>query len=73
MVNAYWARAGTMEGAELIASIRTDICESSAAVLEGFKMLMQVVSVELVRTRLGATVEAISIESAPEHERTGNG
>lgn len=71
VINAYWARTGTMEGAEQVASINRELCDSEPKIFEGFQLLMKALSVELVRLRLGKTVDHIEVEPAPEHERAG--
>jgi len=73
MINAYWTRTGTMEGAELVACISRDVCDSSNALFEAFHALIEATSVELVRLRLGAHLRIMDIETtaAPERELAG--
>jgi hypothetical protein len=71
-VNAYWTRSTTMQGAELIASIRKDICDTDRTTFSGFKMLMEVVAVILGERATGRKVESVEIHDAPEHERGGH-
>lgn len=73
MINAYWTRTGTMDGAELIASIAREVCESSSELWDAFQVLMQATSVELVKLRLNMSVSDIEVTPAAEHERAGRG
>ena len=71
MVNAYWTRTESMDGAQLVASISRELCEAEWAMFSAFRMLMEAAAVELVRLRLGARVSAVEVTPAAEHERAG--
>lgn len=73
MVNAYWARTETMEGAELVASISRELAESDRAIFDSFRLLMEACSIVLARVRLGAATTVVEVTPAPEHERAGRG
>ncbi|MBI2770030.1 MAG: hypothetical protein HYX47_10430 [Burkholderiales bacterium] len=71
MVNAYFAKADTMEGAELIASISTPLLKAEPTLFKAFQALMQCAAATLTEQRTGMKVSRIDLERAPEHERAG--
>lgn len=70
-VNAYWTRARTMDGAELVASINRDLCEQCPGMFNSFVLLMEGAAVAMVKWRLNASVTHVDVEPGPEHERAG--
>lgn len=72
LVNAYWARYETMEGAKLCMSIDRRLCDVPM-IREGFTLVAQAIAAHLIQGALqpGQTVSGFVMEDAPEHERTG--
>lgn len=71
MVNLYWTPADTMQGAQLVGCISSDIVHSSPELGHAFKVFAQCCAVELAKVRLGAKVIGVDVSDAPEHERAG--
>lgn len=71
MVNAYWTRFETMEGAELVASINREICDRNPEIGQAFLMLAQVMAHAMGESRLGKRVIGVEMTQAPEHEKAG--
>jgi hypothetical protein len=72
-INVYLAESGTMEGAILVATLR-----SSVAHMDGAHEAFQALCCELARiiceTSLGpGALAGVEIQPAPENERSGNG
>lgn len=70
-VNAYFARTETMEGAQLVMSLRRDIA-CLEPVREGLMLLTQAIAIAMVERITDKPVIGIDISQAPEHERWGN-
>lgn len=69
-VNCYLADPGTMEGAQLLASISHRLCESAPGTFDNFKRLMTKSFNSL--TSQFADIERWDETPAPEHERAGH-
>lgn len=72
MVNAYWTPIDTMDGAELVACVNRAALKSAPELGVAFMTLMQCLSIELAKTRLGARVVGVDVSTAPQHERSGH-
>lgn len=72
LINAYFAPAQTMDGAVLVASIRTRTCQLEG-VFDAFKQLTATIGRALAEQVAGVEVEAVLFKPAPEHERAGHG
>jgi hypothetical protein len=71
-INAYFAPMGTMDGAVLIGSIRTNLCRQNDDVFTSFKALMSSAMSTAVKNATGSEVMALLEQDAPEHERAGH-
>lgn len=70
-VNAYVAERDTMEGAELLMSIRRSLCARFPQTFDAFKANASA-ALQLMLESRGIHVVAMVDEPAPEHERTGS-
>lgn len=72
MVNVYWTRTTTMDGAELVACINREVVTSDRDLGDAFLKLMQLVAVQMAHLRLKSGVSGIEVRVAPEHEKAGH-
>lgn len=70
MVNAYLAASESMDGAELIGSLRITIARGDQGVFERWKALMQNALAHIIEIETGLAPDFVE-EPVPEHERAG--
>ena len=73
MLNTYYARVGTMEGALLVASIKMSLIEARPDIFDRYKAIMTDALGAAVEAVSGGAVKLWSEQRAPEHERSGRG
>jgi len=71
-VNAYFARTGTMQNAELVLSIKRRVLEDDPQLRESFFAFMQLLAASMVMKRTGQGVSGIDVSPGPEHEKAGH-
>jgi hypothetical protein len=72
MVNAYWAPADTLDGAELVLSVNKAILQAEPTLWLAVQTLCQCMAEHLVRTRLGQRVGSVELRQPPLHETAGH-
>jgi hypothetical protein len=72
-VNCYLAPPESMEGAELLASMRRSLLDADKALWASYRELMENAARVMAREVLGADVAAFDTTPAPEHEKSGRG
>ncbi len=70
-INAYWAPMDTLVGAELVASIRKDVCDRTPELFTAFVATVEIVAHSLAAAT-GESVVGMQFRDAPEHEKAGN-
>lgn len=70
-VNAYLARGDTMEGAQLVASIRRAVCDRRPELFDRWKAILHDTMMALCEDT-GVPVLRTEEQTAPEHERAGH-
>lgn len=71
--NAYYAMPGTMEGAIPLGSIRMGAVVSNAARKEAFMLMMRDIVADIIEENTGYRPTWGGPQTAPQHERAGNG
>jgi len=72
MVNAYVAKADTMEGAFVIGSIALGVVQARRDLFDRFQQTMTAALQVLVEANTGLKVEGFDVQAAPEHEKAGH-
>jgi len=71
-VNAYFAKADTLDGAWLVASISKTVLELEPVAWQVFQEFMKCVASTLVEKATGARVVDVIVGPGPAHERSGS-
>jgi hypothetical protein len=70
-VNCYLARTGTMVGAELLGSMRSDFLDANPEAWEGWQQIMADVLAKIVRLAAPGAPFEVEAKDAPAHELVG--
>jgi hypothetical protein len=71
--NAYYAMPGTMEGAIVLGSIRMGAVIDNPARKDAFMVMMRDIVADIIEEHTGYRPIWGGPQTAPEHERAGNG
>lgn len=71
--SAYYAMPGTMEGAIFLGSIRMGAVVDNAERKEAFMLMMRDIVADIIEEHTGYRPTWGGPQTAPEHERAGNG
>ncbi|HZO54905.1 MAG TPA: hypothetical protein VFB63_19515 [Bryobacteraceae bacterium] len=71
-VRCYLAQQGTMESAELLATVRRTLLDASPELWATYRSMMEDAARLMVREVLGVEVAEFNTTPAPEHEKSGN-
>lgn len=73
MVNCYLAPMGSMEGAHLVSCMPLPVLQYERPIWDDWKALMNRALTVMCREALGVEPTHFTEETAPDHERAGNG